>query len=183
MLEPTKNDILHPKTEKPQRQGRRGANSVKSNPIPIGWATHELENNYITEVLPQEWKFWAPCQAPWPGGLAWEGGAPRANWLWRPVGFDRRKSTGPEETETPLLEGAHKVSWTPWPRWKSSDLIGAWARPTCWYRRVSGKGRGQLWLTAGTETLVAVLLGSTHWHEPSWRLQFSPQDLGPPNSL
>ena len=27
------------------------------------WATHKLENNYITDILPQEWKFWAPHQA------------------------------------------------------------------------------------------------------------------------
>ena len=32
--------------------------------------THKLENNYTTEVLPQEWKFWAPCQASQPESLA-----------------------------------------------------------------------------------------------------------------
>ena len=31
---------------------------------------HKLENNYTTEVLPQEWKFWAPCQASQPESLA-----------------------------------------------------------------------------------------------------------------
>ena len=33
------------------------------------------KNNYITKVLPQEIKFWAPCQAPQPGSLA-TGGTP-----------------------------------------------------------------------------------------------------------
>ena len=51
-LEPTKKDTLHPKTErKPQWDGTRGTIVIKSNAIPAGWATHKLENNYITEVL------------------------------------------------------------------------------------------------------------------------------------
>ena len=55
MLEATKKDILHPKTKKkPQQDGRRDAIVIKSNPIPIGWATHKLENNYMAEVLPHE---------------------------------------------------------------------------------------------------------------------------------
>ena len=54
MLEPTKKDILHPKTKKkPHQDSRRGTNAIKSNPKPIGWVTHSLENNYTTEVLPQ----------------------------------------------------------------------------------------------------------------------------------
>ena len=43
----------------------------------------------------------------------------------------------------------------------------------CWGGRV-------LWLTVGTKILSAVVLGSTHWHEPSWRLPFFHQDLAPP---
>ena len=31
---------------------------------------------------------------------------------------------------------------------------------------------GQLWFTVGTKTLVVVVLGSTHWCEPSWRPPF-----------
>ena len=53
----------HPKTkEKPQWDGRRGAITIKSNPITAGWVTHKLENTYITEVHPLEWRFWAPRQ-------------------------------------------------------------------------------------------------------------------------
>ena len=45
----------HPKTkEKPQRDGRRGAITIKSNPITAGWVTHKLENTYTTEVHPLE---------------------------------------------------------------------------------------------------------------------------------
>ena len=67
-LELTKKDIPHPKTkDKPQWDGRRGAITIKSNPITAGWVTHKLENNYTTEVHPLEWKFWAPWQASQPG--------------------------------------------------------------------------------------------------------------------
>ena len=31
---------------------RRGTIMIKSNPIPVRWVTHNLENNYTTEVLP-----------------------------------------------------------------------------------------------------------------------------------
>ena len=55
MLEPTNKDILCPKTKKkPQQDGRRSTTAIKANPIPAGWVTHKLENNYIAEVLPQE---------------------------------------------------------------------------------------------------------------------------------
>ena len=60
-----------------QWDGRRSAIVIKSNPIPTRWAVHKLENNYTTEVLPQEWKYWAPCEAPLPGCLATGGGGPR----------------------------------------------------------------------------------------------------------
>ena len=63
-LEVTKKVTPHPKTkEKPQWDGRRGATTIKSNPITTGWVTHKLENTYTTEVYPLEWRFWAPRQA------------------------------------------------------------------------------------------------------------------------
>ena len=65
------------------------------------------------------------------------------------------------------MESAHRVSCTPGPRGKSSDLRRSWAQPNCWYSRVSCGGRGWLWLTVGTRILVAVVLGSVHWREPS----------------
>ena len=49
---PTK-DTSCPKTKKElQQDGRRGAITIKSNPIPAGWVTHKLENNNTKEVLP-----------------------------------------------------------------------------------------------------------------------------------
>ena len=123
------------------------------------------------------------------GSPAWGSGfrrrSPQSICLRRPVGFDHRNSTGLGETETPVLESAHKVSCALGPRGKSSDLTRAWAKPICWYWRVSywwGEG-GRLWLTVGTKTLVAVVLGSTHWCKCSWRLPFSHQDLAPATSL
>ena len=56
-LQPNKKDILHMKTKKPQWDGRRGTISIKSNLTLAKWVTHKLENNYITEVLPQKWKY------------------------------------------------------------------------------------------------------------------------------
>ena len=77
-LELTKKDTPHAKTkEEPQWDGRRGAITIKSNPITAGWVTHKLENTHTTEVHPREWRFWAPRQASQPGGLATGGGIPR----------------------------------------------------------------------------------------------------------
>ena len=117
-MELTRKDNPHPKTkEKPQWDGRRGATTINSNPITAGWVTHKLENNYTTEVHPLEWRFWAPCQA-----STWGSGNGRRNSqrirLWKLVGFDCRTSSGLGETETPLLEGTHKVVCSSGPRGK-----------------------------------------------------------------
>ena len=49
---PPKKDSPHPKTKKkPQQDGKRGAITIKSNPIPTGWVTHKLENSNTKEVL------------------------------------------------------------------------------------------------------------------------------------
>ena len=54
-METIRKDILHPKTnKKPQQNCRRGILEIQSIPIPPRWVTHKLENNYITEILPQE---------------------------------------------------------------------------------------------------------------------------------
>ena len=46
---PPKKDSPCPKTKKKlQRNGRRGAMMIKSNPIPIRWVTHKLYNNTKT---------------------------------------------------------------------------------------------------------------------------------------
>ena len=77
-LELTKKDTPHPKTkEKAQWDGRRGAITIKSDPITAGWVTNKLENTYTTEVHPLEWRFWAPRQASERGGPETGGGIPR----------------------------------------------------------------------------------------------------------
>ena len=54
MLQTIKRDTLHPETKKrPQKDGKRGAIMIKSNPVFPGWVTHKLENNYTTDVLPR----------------------------------------------------------------------------------------------------------------------------------
>ena len=74
----TPKKIPHIKREgKRQWDGRRGAITIKSNPITAVWVTHKLENNYTTEVPPLEWRFWAPHQASQPRGPAMGGGIPR----------------------------------------------------------------------------------------------------------
>ena len=37
---------------------------TKSNSIPTRWETHKLENNYITDVIPQESEFSAHIRLP-----------------------------------------------------------------------------------------------------------------------
>ena len=79
------------------------------------------------------------------------------------------------ETETPLLEGTHKVVC-------ASGLSGRTSDP---HRRLNQtyllvlEGRlqrwgGWLWLTEGTRTLTAEVLGSTPWREPSHSLPLAP---------
>ena len=83
-------------------------------------------------------------------------------WL---LGFHR---TGGNRSEAPLLEGTHKVVCTPGPRRKKQ-----WPRKRLdqtYLLVLEGvlERRGELWLTAGTNTLVTP--ASTHWHEDTQRL-------------
>ena len=48
---PPKKDNPCPKTKKLQQDGGRGANTIKSNPIPARWPPHNLENSSTKEVL------------------------------------------------------------------------------------------------------------------------------------
>ena len=65
---------------------------------------------------------------------------------------------------------------------KSSDLTGVWVIPTCWYWKVFCGGWWHLWLTMGTKTAVALVLGSTHWHEPSQGYHFLTKTLPHPKA-
>ena len=61
-LELTKKDTPHPKTKKkPQWDSRRGAITIKSNPVTAGCVTHKLENTYI---IPQKSTHWSEGSEP-----------------------------------------------------------------------------------------------------------------------
>ena len=127
----TKKDTPHPKIkEKPKWDGRRGAITVKSNPITGGWVTHRLANSYTTEVHPLEWRFWAPRQASQPGVRQKEEEflenqtlKPSGNWL---QDFDRtggnRDSTLGGHTKSSVRIGTQRKD-----KWPTGD----WSRPTC----------------------------------------------------
>ena len=117
MLEPIKKRYPMSKDKEELRDGRRGAIMMTSNPIPIGWTTHKLENNNTKEVLPLLWRFRTPRQASQPGYLT-ETRNPRESCPWRPAGCDYRTSTGLGETMTPILDGTNKILHAPRPRGK-----------------------------------------------------------------
>ena len=59
-LEFTRKDIPHPKIkEKPQWDGRRGAITIKSNPITTGWVTNKLRT-----IIPQKSTLWSEGSEP-----------------------------------------------------------------------------------------------------------------------
>ena len=143
--------------------------------------THKLENNYIADVLPQGWKFWAPHQAPYPGVWHREEKPPehlalKASGVWlqefHRTGGKRNSTLGGHTQGLVHTSAQGKKQWPHRSLGQTYLLV-----------LKSLLGRQGLWITAGTKTLVAVVLGSTHWHESSWRLPFSHQDLVPPNSL
>ena len=69
--------------------------------------------------------------------------------------------SGTGETETPLLEGAHKGSCTARPG-NCGGFRGGWDKATCWSWSVSWAGGGWLWLRVGTRTLVTEIPRNTH---------------------
>ena len=103
----------------------RGLFMIWSYSIP---ATHILENNYITEVLPG-----VRVLSPKSGSPAWGRGIGRRSlqniWLWRPVGL----SVGtPQDWVRQRLHywRVPKRLHMHWDPGQSSDTIGAWSRPT-----------------------------------------------------
>ena len=57
MLGLTKKDTPHSKTkQKLQWGGRRGAITLKSNPVSAKWVIHKLENNYTKDVILLSWR-------------------------------------------------------------------------------------------------------------------------------
>ena len=131
-LELTKKDTPHPKTkEKPQWDGRKGHNhnKIKSHNC---WVGDSQTGEHLYHRSPP---IGVKVLSPTSGFPTWGSGNGRRNSqrirLWRLAGVDCRTSTGLGETETPFLEGTHKVVCASGPRGRSSDPIEDWTRPTC----------------------------------------------------
>ena len=119
--EPTKRDTPCPKTKKKlQPDGRRGTITIKSNPIPAEWVTHNLENINTKEALPLLWSFKTPHQASQPGDPTKGLGIPRKSDLEGQWDLITRLPQG--ETETPVLESTNKIVCIPRHRGKEQWL-------------------------------------------------------------
>ena len=123
--------------------------------------------------------------SPTSGFPTWGSGNGRRNSqrfrLWRLAGFDCRASTRLGETETPLLEGTHKVVCTSGPRGKEQWPHRGLNQTYLLVLEGLLQRQGGLWLTVGTRTLAAEVLESTPWHEPSRSLPLAPpKSLWPP---
>jgi len=89
--------------------------------------------------------------------------SPQSIWRWKPSGHECRRSTGLGETETVLLEGAHKVSWAPGPR------ISYKPRPNLLTGLSSLLGRQGMAMThLLTRTLVVEVSGGQHFGTKTW---------------
>ena len=144
-----------------------------------------MENNYITEVLPQEWKSGAThIRFPSLGLWHWEK-EPSEHLTLKASGTWSRELHRTGENRDSALRGCTQgLVNTRTLREKNSDCIAAWTRPTCWSWRVSWGSRRQLWLMVWARTLVAEVLGST---QMTWTVLdaiiWPGQDLAPTHRL
>ena len=123
---------------------------------------HILENNYISQVLPQKGEFWAPLQAPQPENLASRGGAPehlalKTHRAWSQVLHKtrgKRNSTPEGHTQGLMCTGTQgKTQWLHCILGQTYLLVDLGGSP-----RETGKWG---WLTVGTRTLVERYWGGT----------------------
>ena len=101
----------------------------------------------------------------------WESGKGTENlqgiWLWRPVGFDYRASTGLGKQ---TLGGHKKTLCPPETRRKQHDPAKDWARLACECPGVSGGGLGRQWPVTGLGVLNTTVLETVAgWHKSFWR--------------
>ena len=137
---------------KPQWSGRRGTVVIKSNPIPTGWLSHKLENNYIWFSHKSETSephsrlpslgFWQQEEES-PQHLAF-----KASGLWSQdfhrTGGNRISILG---GHTPgLVHIRTREAFGGGRNGKQWPLRGL-TRPTCWYQKSScvGSNCGSLW--------------------------------------
>lgn len=101
--------ILLSKTKrKPQRDNRRGAFAIKSNPIPTGQAIHELESTHITVSSTG-----GRVPSPTSGSSAWglqSGGSVSEHLAFQARGAWVQELHRTEGSRDTTLEGTHKVS-------------------------------------------------------------------------
>ena len=128
-MEPTKKGSPASKEKKkPQQDGRSGAIMVKLNPILARWVTHKLENNipqklYHSSEIPE-----SHIRLPSLGVSGNGRKSPQTIWLWGPVGFDPRTSTGLRETNSTTRGGTQSLLCTrtqgkkQWPHKTEPDL-------------------------------------------------------------
>ena len=167
-LELTKKDTPYPKTtEKPQWDGRRGAITIKSNPMVTGWVTHKLENTFILQKS-THWNEGSEPHVRFPNLGVWqweeeflENQTLKASEIWF-QDFDRtggkRDSTLGGHTQSSVRIGTQGKEHWPHKTLNQTYLLvleGLLQR------------RGWLWLTVRTRTLAAEVLGNTPWREPS----------------
>ena len=110
---------------------------IKSNLIPTKWATHKLENNCITEVLPQEWELSPSSESP-----DWECSTrkrnPQSIQRWRPLRLDCRSFTGLRKNRDFILKGYTQNLMCTRTNRESSNLIDAKARHHPYSRKWRG---------------------------------------------
>lgn len=112
--------------------GRRDNCDIIKSDTPW-WATHRLDNNYITEVSS------VPHVRPPSSGVWHQDEEPPDHLAWWQAGLECRSSRALREKE---LQARHHAHWEPR---QSSNFIEAWARLTSWSLRVSWVGRKWLW--------------------------------------
>ena len=173
-LELTKKDTPHPKTkEKPHWDSRRGTITIKSNPITAGWWL----TNWRT-LIPQKSTHWREGSEPhvrlpnlevrqWEEEFL-EDQTLKGSGIWLQdfdrTGGNRDSTLGGHTQSSVLIRTQGKEQW-PHRRLNQTYLL---------VLEISCRGCGWLWLTVGTRTLAAEVLGSTPWHEPSQSLPFTP---------
>ena len=140
---PPKKDIPCLKTKKKlQRDGRRDAIMIKSNPIPAGWVS------------------WGSNKGT---------GDPQAIWPWRLAGFDYKPSTVLGETKTLVLEGTNKILCIPrsrgkeqWPHRRLNQNYLLVLEGVLWRHGLAGAHHR-------VGTMVATVWDGLPWCKPFWR--------------
>ena len=122
------------------------------------WATHKWENNYNCRCSPQGPRGLNLTYVSLAQGSCTRKMSPQNVWLWRPVGLTFSRPRGLWEIETPLLEGAHKISHVLGPRARAV----IWKEPGSYPSADLGESTGQ----AGDNWSSP--WGHRHWWQLFW---------------